>query len=88
MFVLLLINQEENPMKYIVALQNKVDMLKAKALGLVSKKEGQTTVEYIMIIGVVIVVGGLVMVAMKSMMPELFENLKAKILGGINNTGN
>ena len=42
-------------MKYIVALQNKMDQLKDKALGLVSKKEGQTTVEYIMIVAVVVV---------------------------------
>ena len=68
-------------MKYIVALQNKVDMLKAK----LTNKTGQNTVEYVMMLGVVLVVAGLAMVAMRSMMPEVFESIKAKILGGINN---
>ncbi len=68
-------------MKYIVALQNKVDMLKAK----LTNKAGQNTVEYVMMLGVVLVVAGLAMVAMRSMMPEVFESIKAKILGGINN---
>ncbi|MBP5429652.1 MAG: hypothetical protein J6Y25_02015 [Elusimicrobiaceae bacterium] len=72
-------------MKYIVALQNKADMLKAKALGMVAKKEGQTTIEYVMIIGVIVVVAGLAMVAMRSLVPDVFESIKAKILGGINN---
>lgn len=68
-------------MKYIVALQNKVDMLKAK----LTNKAGQNTVEYVMMLGVVLVVAGLAMVAMKSMMPQVFDSIKAKILGGINN---
>ncbi len=71
-------------MKFIVAMQNKLNALKANALNSVKKQEGQTTVEYIMIVGIVIVVAGVVMVAMKSMMPEVFENVKAKILGGLN----
>ena len=71
-------------MKYIVTLQNKVDMLKAKALGTLTKKEGQTTIEYVMIIGVIVVVAGIAIVAMKGMMPDVFEAIKAKILGGIN----
>lgn len=71
-------------MKFIVAIQNRLNALKARALNSVKKQEGQTTVEYIMIVGIVIVVAGVVMVAMKSMMPEVFENVKAKILGGLN----
>ena len=71
-------------MKYIVALQNKVDMLKAK----LTNKAGQNTVEYVMMLGVVLVVAGLAMVAMRSMMPEVFDSIKAKILGGINNINN
>ena len=70
-------------MKFIVAMQNKMNALKANALNSVKKQEGQTTVEYIMIVGIVIVVAGVVMVAMKSMMPEVFESVKAKILGGL-----
>lgn len=71
-------------MKFIVAIQNRLNALKARALNSVKKQEGQTTVEYIMIVGIVIVVAGVVMVAMKSMMPEVFENVKAKILSGLN----
>jgi len=71
-------------MKYIVALQNKVDMLQAKALSTLTKKEGQNTVEYVLmlvvVVGVAVLVGGLI----KSFMPEFWENIKAKILGGAN----
>jgi hypothetical protein len=71
-------------MKTIVALQNKVDMLKAQILGTLTKKEGQNTVEYVLmlvvVVGVAVLVGGLI----KSFMPEFWENIKAKILGGTN----
>ncbi len=71
-------------MKYIVALQNKVDMLKAKALSTLTKKEGQNTVEYVLmlvvVVGVAVLVGGLI----KSFMPEFWENIKGKILGESN----
>ena len=70
-------------MKFIVAMQNKINAFKAQAAECMKKREGQTTVEYIMIVGIVIVVAGVVMVAMKSMMPEVFESVKAKILGGL-----
>ena len=71
-------------MKYIVALQNKMDVLRAKALGTLTKKEGQNTVEYVLmlvvVVGVAVLVGGLI----KSFMPEFWENIKGKILGGAN----
>ena len=71
-------------MKYIVALQNKMNLLRAKALGTLTKKEGQNTVEYVLmlvvVVGVAVLVGGLI----KSFMPEFWENIKAKILGGAN----
>ncbi len=71
-------------MKYIVMLQNKVDMLKAKALGTLTKKEGQNTVEYVLmlvvVVGVALAAGGLI----KSAMPEVWDNVKQKILGSIN----
>ena len=70
-------------MKFIVAMQNKLSSLRNQAIECCKQKEGQTTVEYIMIIGIVIVVAGVVMVAMKNMMPEVFESVKAKILGGL-----
>jgi len=65
-------------------LQNKVDMLKAKALGTLTKKEGQNTVEYVLmlvvVVGVALAAGGLI----KSAMPEVWDNVKQKILGSIN----
>ena len=72
-------------MKYIVALQNKVDMLRAKALGALTKKEGQNTVEYVLmlvlVVGVAVLVGGLI----KKFMPDFWDQMKAKILGEANN---
>ena len=71
-------------MRYIVALQNKVDMLRAKALGALTKKEGQNTVEYVLmlvvVVGVAVLVGGLI----KSFMPDFWDQMKAKILGEAN----
>ncbi len=71
-------------MKTIINLQNKVALLKAKAFGTLTKKEGQNTVEYVLmlvvVVGVAVLVGGLI----KSFMPEFWENIKGKILGGAN----
>ena len=71
-------------MKYIVAMQTKYNNAKTAVLNLLKKQEGQNTVEYIImlavIVGIVLAVGGF----MKSMMPEVFENVKAKIIGGVN----
>ncbi len=59
-------------------------MLKAKALGTLTKKEGQNTVEYVLmlvvVVGVALAAGGLI----KSAMPEVWDNVKQKILGSIN----
>ena len=74
-------------MKYIVALQNKVDMLKAQALNCLKKKEGQNTIEYVLMLVVVVGVAGLAGVLIKKFMPDLFENVKAKILGGMDKSG-
>lgn len=70
-------------MKLIVIAQNKFNALKQAAFNCVKKQEGQNTIEYIIMLGVVVgialLVGGLV----KSMMPEVFESVKAKIIGGV-----
>lgn len=71
-------------MKYIVALQNRMDMLKAQALNCLKKKEGQNTIEYVLMLVVVVGVAGLAGVLIKKFMPDLFEQVKAKILGGVN----
>lgn len=53
-------------------------------LVLLEKKEGQNTVEYMLMLAVVVGVALLVGSLVKKMMPEVFENVKAKILGGVN----
>lgn len=73
-------------MKYIVALQNKVDMLQAKAAGMLTKKQGQNTVEYVLMLVVVVGVALLAGTLIKKFMPEMFENVKNKIIGGINSS--
>lgn len=71
-------------MKYIIAMQAKLDAAQNAALNLLKKKEGQNTIEYIIMLGVVVgialLVGGLV----RKMMPDVFESVKAKIIGGVN----
>lgn len=74
-------------MKYIVALQNRMDMLKAQALNCLKKKEGQNTIEYVLMLVVVVGVAGLAGVLIKKFMPELFDNVKNKILGGMDKSG-
>ena len=71
-------------MKYIVALQNKMDILRAQALNCLKKKEGQNTIEYVLMLVVVVGVAGLAGVLIKKFMPDLFDQVKTKILGGVN----
>lgn len=71
-------------MKYIVALENKMNALKAQALNCLKRKEGQNTIEYVLMLVVVVGVAGLAGVMIKKFMPELFDNVKAKIFGGMN----
>lgn len=71
-------------MKYIVAMQSKLAAIKMAAVNGLKKKEGQNTIEYIIMLGVVVGIALLVGTLVKNMMPELFENIKAKIIGGIN----
>jgi len=66
-------------------LQNKVDMLKAKALGMLTKKEGQNTVEYVLMLVVVVGIALGVGAAMKKFMPNVYDAVRDKILGGIQN---
>lgn len=70
-------------MKYIVALENKMNALKAQAVNCLKRKEGQNTIEYVLMLVVVVGVAGLAGVMIKKFMPELFENVKAKIFGGM-----
>ena len=71
-------------MKFIIAMQNKLNAVKTAAFNCVKKQEGQNTIEYIIMLGVVVGIALLVGTLVKNMMPELFENIKSKIIGGIN----
>ena len=71
-------------MKFIVALQNKMDSVKAQALNCLKRKEGQNTIEYVLMLVVVVGVAGLAGVLIKQFMPDLFAQVKAKITGGMN----
>ncbi len=70
-------------MKLVITLQNRLNAVKAAAFSCLKKKEGQNTVEYIImltvVVGVALLVGGLV----KGMMPDVFEKVKSKILGSV-----
>ena len=70
-------------MKFIVAMQNRLNALKAQALGCLKKKEGQNTVEYILMLVVVVGIAMVVGVALKKFAPELLDKVKAKIFGGV-----
>ncbi len=74
-------------MKFIVALQNRMDILKAQALGCLKKKDGQNTVEYVLMLVVVVGVALVAGAAIKKFMPDLFEKVKGSILGGVDKAG-
>ena len=74
-------------MKFIIAMQTKLNAMKDVAFNCVRKKEGQNTIEYIIMLGVVVGIALAVGGAVKHMMPDVFENVKAKIIGGVNSTG-
>lgn len=71
-------------MKFIIAMQMKLDAAKDAVLKSLKKQEGQNTIEYIIMLGVVVGIALLVGTLVKKMMPEVFENIKAKIIGGVN----
>ena len=74
-------------MKLIVAMQNKMYSIRNQAFACLKKKEGQNTVEYVLMLVVVVGVALMAGAAIKKFMPELFENVKGKILGGVEKGG-
>lgn len=70
-------------MKYVIAAQNKLDAMRNAAFNCIKRKEGQNTIEYILmlavVVGIALAVGGFV----KKMMPDVFEKVKEKIIGGV-----
>lgn len=70
-------------MKFIIAMQNKLNAMKQAAFNCVKKQEGQNTVEYVIMLVVVVGVAMLVGSLVNKMMPEVFEKVKASIMGRI-----
>ena len=52
-----------------------------RAVEAVRNRKGQNTIEYLFMLGIIVVVVGIVGGLIKAFMPELFENIKGKILG-------
>ena len=72
-------------MKYVVALENKLNALKAQAFDCLKKKDGQNTVEYVLMLVVIVGIALVAGKALQSYFPELMEKVKAKIGGGLDN---
>ena len=64
-------------MKYIA----KMHLAYNRAIENIKNRKGQNTIEYLFMLGIIVVVVGLVGAAIKTFMPDLFEQIKAKILG-------
>ncbi len=71
-------------MKFVIAMQNKWNNIQTAALNLLKKQEGQNTVEYIIMLTVVIGIALAVGMGIKKFLPDVFDNVKAKIIGGVN----
>lgn len=63
----------------------KMHLAYANAIETVKNKKGQNTIEYLFMLGIIVVVVGIVGALIKTFMPELFDNIKAKILGEASN---
>ena len=64
-------------MKYIA----KMHLAYNRAIENIKNKKGQNTIEYLFMLGIIVVVVGLVGGAIKTFMPDLFDQIKAKITG-------
>ncbi len=64
-------------MKYIA----KMHLAFNKAVENIKNKKGQNTIEYLFMLGIIVVVVGLVGVLIKQFMPDLFNQIKEKITG-------
>ena len=68
-------------MKYIA----KMHLAFNRAIENIKNKKGQNTIEYLFMLGIIVVVVGLVGAAIKAFMPELFDKIKEKIMGQASN---
>ena len=56
-----------------------------RAIENIKNKKGQNTIEYLFMLGIIVVVVGLVGAAIKAFMPDLFDQIAAKIKGQASN---
>ena len=70
-------------MKFVVAMQNKWNAVKSQAFNCLVKKEGQNTVEYVLMLVVIVGIALVAGTALKNYFPELMEKVKGKIGGGL-----
>ena len=66
-----------NSMKIIA----KMHLAFNRAIEAVGNKRGQNTIEYLFMLGIIVAVVGLVGVAIKKFMPDLFQTIQDKIMG-------
>lgn len=65
----------------MLKLSIKLNNFLEKQKQLLKKQDGQNTIEYLFMLGIIVVVVGIVGVLIKNFMPDLFEQIKSKILG-------
>lgn len=63
----------------------KTHLALANAFETIKNKKGQNTIEYLFMLGIIVVVVGIVGGLIKTFMPELFDSVKAKIMGEASN---
>ena len=68
-------------MKYIA----KMHLAFNKAVENIKNKKGQNTIEYLFMLGIIVVVVGIVGGLIKTFMPQLFDQIKEKITGQASN---
>lgn len=59
----------------------KMHLAYANAIETIKNKKGQNTIEYLFMLGIIVVVVGIVGGLIKAFMPDLFEQIKGKIMG-------
>ena len=70
-------------MKFAILLHSKINAAKDNVISCLSKKEGQNTVEYLLMLGVVVMVALAVGGLLKSKFPQLVDKVFGMIGGGV-----
>lgn len=65
----------------MLKLSIKINNFLEKQKQLLKKQDGQNTIEYLFMLGIIVVVVGIVGVLIKKFMPTLFEQIQSKIMG-------